>query len=74
MKKEIKRLQEQYKDIIEREIVLQIEKSDPYDNRSPRCYKIFAYLKNGNLICEYGYCKNKENIIKKFEERLIKGE
>lgn len=52
-----------------------MEKSDALDNRSPRCYRIQVVLgwKNNNeldIICEYGFCKNKEAILERFENRL----
>lgn len=77
MKKEIERLQEQYKDVLKgNEIILQMEKSDALDNKSPRCYRVAVVLgidDNCKLdtICEYGFCKDKEEIIKKFENKLI---
>lgn len=77
MKKEIERLQEQYKDVLKgKEIRLEIEKSDPLDNRSPRCYRVYVVLgwledkKGLDIICEYGYCRNKEQIIENFENKL----
>lgn len=77
MKKEIERLQEQYKDVLNgKEIILQQEKSDVLDVRSPRCYRVFVVITLDNIICEYGYCKNKEAIIERFENKLrsLKGE
>ena len=71
MKKEVERLQKQYKDILNgKEIVLQMEKSDPYDNRSPRMYRIYVVIDLNNIICEFGYCKNKEKLIQNFENKL----
>lgn len=76
MKKEIERLQEQYKDVLNgNQIYLEMEKSDALDNRSSRCYRIwvsFGMLDNYTLdiICEYGFCKNKEHIIERFEKKL----
>lgn len=65
MKKEIERLEQQYNV----SITLQMEKSDPLDNRSPRCYRIYTIIE-GNIICEYGYCKHKEIILDRFENKL----
>lgn len=71
MKKEIEKLYNEYKDIIKlNEIVVQIEKSDPYDNRSPRCYRIYTILKNDEIICEYGFCKNRQQLLERFEKKL----
>ena len=73
MKKEVKRLEEKYNI----EITLQMEKSDPLDNRSPRCYRVdtsFGWsdeIGGVDFICEYGFCKNWQDIIKRFEEKLI---
>lgn len=72
MKKEIERLYEEYKDIIESdEIVLQMFRSDCYDNRSPRCYRISVRLKNDELIGEWGFCRNWQKITRRFEDRLL---
>jgi hypothetical protein len=76
MKKEIERIKEEYKDVLNgKEVYLEIEKSDPLDNRSPRRYRLWVVLgwKTNNeldIICEVGFCKNKEDIIKRFENKL----
>lgn len=71
MRKEIERLYNDYKNIIKSdEIVLSIEKSDPFDNRSPRCYKIYTRLINDEIICEYGFCKNWKDIVNRFEKKI----
>lgn len=73
MKKEIKRLEEKYNI----EIVLQMEKSDPLDNRSHRVYRVWTSfgwsdeIGGVDFICEFGACKHWQDIIKRFEERLI---
>ena len=54
MKREVERLENQYNI----SITLQTEKSDPCDNRSPRCYRIYTII-DGEIICEYGYCRIK---------------
>lgn len=69
MKKEIERLEREYNI----EITLQMEKSDALDNRSARCYRVYARI-NNNLICEYGFCKQWKNIIENFENKLLKEE
>ena len=77
MKKEIARLQEQYKDILKgNEIWVEMGKSDPLDNRSARTYKVTVVLGYNektsmlDVICEWGFCKDKEEIIKRFENKL----
>lgn len=76
MKKEIERLQEQYKDVLKgNTIYLEMEKSDALDNRSARIYKVSVVLgfKDDcmlDVICEWGFCKNKEDIIERFENKL----
>lgn len=72
MKKEIERLEKEYAEVLQgHEIILQMEKSDPYDNRSPRTYRMYVVLNNGSTtICAYGFCRNKERIIEKFENQL----
>lgn len=77
MKKEIERLQKEYEDVLKgNEIWVEMEKSDPLDNRSPRCYRLavsFGWSNEKNMIdviCEYGFCKNKEDIIERFENKL----
>ena len=77
MKKEIERLQEEYKDVLKgNQIYLEIEKSDALDNRSPRMYRVsvgFGYSEEKGMvdvICEVGFCRHKENIIERFENRL----
>ena len=68
MKKEIERLQKEYQDILQgKEIMLEMEKSDPLDNRSARCYRLWVVITLDNIICEYGFCKNKEFILERFE-------
>lgn len=77
MKKELERLKKEYQDVLKgKEIVLQMEKSDALDNRSPRCYRIYVVLDLDNIICEYGYCKNKELLLERFENKLkeLRGE
>lgn len=66
MKKEIERLQNKYN----LDITLDMEKSDPLDNRSPRCYRVHTTM-NGKIICEYGFCKNWKQIIERFEEDIV---
>lgn len=76
MKKEIERLNEEYKDILNgNKIWCEMEKSDALDNRSPRCYRVSVVLgwkenKELDIICEYGFCKNKDSIIERFENKL----
>ena len=71
MKKEIERLNNQYKDILKgKEIYYEMEKSDPYDNRSPRCYRVAVAFELNDIICEYGLCKHKESILERFENKL----
>ena len=77
MKKEIERLQNEYQDVLQgKEIILEMEKSDPLDNRSARCYKVWVVINLDNIICEYGFCKNKEFILERFENKLkgLRGE
>lgn len=70
MKKEIERLQNQFQNILKGEITIQQEKSDPYDSKSPRCYRIYAKLKNNEFISVYGFCKNSKKLLEDFEEKL----
>lgn len=77
MKKEIERLQKEYEDVLKgKEIIVEMEKSDPLDNRSQRCYRVWVVITLDNIVCEYGFCKNKEFILERFENRLkaLRGE
>ncbi len=77
MKKEIERIQNEYQDVLNgKDIYLEMEKSDPLDNRSPRCYRVWVVITLDNIVCEYGYCRNKQTIIENFENKLkeLRGE
>ena len=61
IKKEIERLQEQYKDVLQgKTINLEMEKSDPLDNRSARIYRVWVAFRGlDDFICEWGFCENR---------------